>query len=86
MRNVQVAEVTLEDVVSMCELAAQGDLEPRLRNNQPDPQMRRLVVSINHLLDMVDSYVRESEAVLHQLQLRQQDQTPPKYVQLYLIV
>jgi hypothetical protein len=64
MRNVQVAEVTLEDVVSMCEIAAQGDLEPRLRNDQPDPQMRRLVVSINHLLDMVDSYVRESEAAL----------------------
>lgn len=64
MRNVQVAAVTLEDVVSMCEIAAQGDLEPRLLNDQPDPQMRRLVVSINHLLDMVDSYVRESEAAL----------------------
>ena len=64
MRNMRVAEVTLEDVVRMCECAAQGDLEPRLRNDQPDPQMRRLVVSINHLLDMVDSYVRESEAAL----------------------
>jgi methyl-accepting chemotaxis protein len=57
-------EVTLEDVVRLCEAAAKGDLEPRLPNSQPDPQMRRLVVSINHLLDMVDSYVRESEAAL----------------------
>ena len=64
MRNADVAAVTLEDVVAMCELAARGDLEPRLRNDQADPQMRRLVVSINHLLDMVDSYVRESEAAL----------------------
>ena len=40
-------EVTLEDVVRLCEAAAKGDLEPRLPNSQPDPQMRRLVVSIN---------------------------------------
>ncbi len=57
-------EVCLGDVVQLCEAAAKGDLEPRLPNSQPDPQMRRLVVSINHLLDMVDSYVRESEAAL----------------------
>ncbi len=64
MRSEVARPVELEDVVRLCEAAARGDLEPRLRNNQPDPRMKRLVVSINHLLDMVDSYVRESEASL----------------------
>ena len=64
MRNAEVRPVELEDVVRMCEVAAQGDLEPRLRTDQADPQMRRLVIALNHLLDMVDSYVRESEAAL----------------------
>lgn len=64
MRSLQPAVAELEDVVQLCEMAARGDLEPRLRNDQPDPQMKRLVIAINHLLDMVDSYVRESEAAL----------------------
>jgi methyl-accepting chemotaxis protein len=64
MRNTEIRPAELEDVVRMCEVAAQGDLEPRLRTDQPDPQMRRLVIALNHLLDMVDSYVRESEAAL----------------------
>lgn len=64
MRRTEVAPATLEDVVRMCEIAACGDLEPRLRAEQPDPQMRRLAVALNHLLDMLDSYVRESEASL----------------------
>jgi methyl-accepting chemotaxis protein len=64
MRNSEVAPVQLEDIVRMCETAANGDLEPRLRTEQADPQMRRLVIALNHLLDMLDSYVRESEESL----------------------
>lgn len=44
--------------------AAQGDLEPRLVKIKDGGEVKELCYSINHLLDMLDSYVRESAAAM----------------------
>ncbi len=48
----------------VCELAATGDLEPRILLGPADGEVGRLIRGINHLLDMTDAYVRESRASL----------------------
>jgi methyl-accepting chemotaxis protein len=48
----------------VCERAAQGDLEPRLLNIPSDCDLGRMLLSINHLLDIADAFVRESGATV----------------------
>jgi methyl-accepting chemotaxis protein len=54
----------LTQVSSICDRAARGDLEARVSPLPEDELWRGMCLSINGLLDMVDSYVRESQAVL----------------------
>jgi len=51
-------------VIDVCDSAAAGDLEPRLIRIPPDGDVERLAVSVNHLLDMTDAFVREAGASL----------------------
>jgi methyl-accepting chemotaxis protein len=51
-------------ISSVCDRAANGDLEARISPAPEDDEWKPLCRSINGLLDMVDSYVRESQAVL----------------------
>ncbi len=57
----------MKRISSVCERAANGDLEARITRDSddvPPESWRNLCGSINGLLDMVDCYVRESQAVL----------------------
>jgi methyl-accepting chemotaxis protein len=54
----------LAQITTVCERSAEGDLEARIVPAPEDPAWNRMCRAINQLLDMVDSYVRESEAVL----------------------
>ena len=51
-------------MIDVCDSAAAGDLEPRLIRIPPDGDVQRLAVSVNHLLDMTDAFVREAGASL----------------------
>ncbi len=48
----------------VCARAAKGDLESRISPLPEDGAWSSMCTSINALLDMVDSYVRESQSVL----------------------
>jgi methyl-accepting chemotaxis protein len=48
----------------VCERAAAGDLEHRVLHIPAEGDMARLLLSLNHLLDMTDAFVRESRASL----------------------
>lgn len=54
----------MEQITTVCEQAARGDLEARISPLPESGEWRLMCKSINGLLDMVDSYVRESQAVL----------------------
>lgn len=56
----------LRAAAEVCERAARGELEPRVLHIELDPgsDLARLLFGLNHLLDMVDAYVRESQAAL----------------------
>ena len=56
----------LRSAAEVCEHAARGELEPRVLrvDLEPDSDLARLLHGLNHLLDMVDAYVRESQAAL----------------------
>jgi len=56
----------LRSAAQVCECAARGELEPRVLGIDLDPEsdLARLLFGLNHLLDMVDAYVRESQAAL----------------------
>jgi hypothetical protein len=58
------SENLLTQIANVCERAAEGDLEARIVPLPDESEFRRMCAAINHLLDMVDSYVRESQAVL----------------------
>jgi methyl-accepting chemotaxis protein len=51
-------------ISAVCSRAAGGDLEARVSPLPEDNAWNGLAAAINALLDMVDSYVRESQAVL----------------------
>ena len=53
----------LASVTAICRAAAQGDLEPRVLGVEPGP-VGVVADSVNHLLDLMDAYVRESTASL----------------------
>jgi methyl-accepting chemotaxis protein len=59
---------TLARIAQVCEQASRGDLEARIcplpGEGALGPDFVKMCQAINHLLDMVDSYVRESQAVL----------------------
>ncbi|MGE0758956.1 MAG: methyl-accepting chemotaxis protein [Pirellulaceae bacterium] len=67
---VQPSDATAElmswvrQAASVCRAAAQGDLEPRILNIEATGEMADLLHGINHLLDMIDAFVRESVAAL----------------------
>ncbi len=54
----------LERIATVCEQAADGDLEPRLLNCPEEGPLARAYRSINHLLDMTDGFLREAGASL----------------------
>jgi len=49
---------------AVCRRAANGDLEARISGFSDDPQWQPLASAINDMLDMADSYVRESAAAM----------------------
>ena len=54
----------MQSVADICGRAAQGDLEPRLLHCPENPDLARVVLAINHLLDMSDGFLREVGAAL----------------------
>ncbi len=54
----------LASVADICERAATGDLEARITGLAGSGDFSRLCSAINHMLDVADSYVRESSAVM----------------------
>jgi methyl-accepting chemotaxis protein len=48
----------------VCERAAVGDLEQRLLHLPAESDLRRMLLSINHLLDVTDAFVREAGAAV----------------------
>ena len=55
---------SLRQVATICERAAQGDLEARITGIDPRSEFGALCSSINHMLDMADSFVREAAATM----------------------
>lgn len=51
-------------IIEVCERAARGDLEARITGMADDPEWRPLAAAINHMLDLADSFVRESAAAM----------------------
>src|SRR5690349_23081976 len=65
MNEAPAPAVDLDQVADICERAAHGDLEARINGLAADPTaLGRLARAINHLLDIADSYVRESAAAM----------------------
>ena len=58
--------LSLDAIAEICERAAAGDLEARISGIPGDPTVGRLCRAINHLLDVADSYLRESAAAMAQ--------------------
>jgi methyl-accepting chemotaxis protein len=54
----------LPELAEICERAAGGDLEARIVPLPEDETLARLCRAINHLLDVSDSYVRETTAAM----------------------
>ncbi|MEM7809906.1 MAG: methyl-accepting chemotaxis protein [Planctomycetota bacterium] len=54
----------LAAVIDVCRRAADGDLEARVLRIDTGGRHAELLDAVNHLLDMTDAFVRESEAVL----------------------
>ena len=54
----------VEAIAEVCEQAAQGNLEPRVLHCPQERDLARVVLSINHLLDMNDAFLRELAATL----------------------
>lgn len=57
-------ERSLVAIAEFCERVAEGDLEGRLPVLDGDPAVVRARASLNRLVDLVDAYVRESQASL----------------------
>ncbi|MEI6034470.1 MAG: methyl-accepting chemotaxis protein [Verrucomicrobiae bacterium] len=55
---------TVEKITEMCHQAAQGDLEARIIGLSEHPKFGGLARAINSMLDMADSFVRESSAAM----------------------
>jgi methyl-accepting chemotaxis protein len=55
---------SLELLAAFCDRIAEGDLEDRLPPLTGDPAVVRARASLNRLADLVDAYVRESQASL----------------------
>ena len=49
---------------NVCAQAADGNLEPRIMHCPESPELAHAVVSVNHLLDMTDAFLREVGAAL----------------------
>jgi len=64
MAEIGVDEAAFNAAVEACRRAANGDLEARITGVEPGTPMAELANAINALLDMTDSYVRESQAAL----------------------
>jgi len=54
----------MRQIAKVCEQAARGNLEPRLLRCHASEDIVRLVLAVNHLLDMTDAFVREAGAAL----------------------
>lgn len=54
----------IDQITEICERAANGDLEARICGLVEDPSFGRMVNSINHLLNIADSFVREASAAM----------------------
>lgn len=54
----------LDDIIAVCRRAAAGDLEARVVRLGDDPRLGPLALALNSVLDVVDSYVRESSAAM----------------------
>ena len=59
-----VDDATVQKITEMCHLAAQGDLEARIIGMSDHPKFGGLARAINAMLDMADSFVRESAAAM----------------------
>ncbi len=51
-------------IARVCQAAATGDLEPRVLGMRGSGALGEVALSVNHLLDLTDAYVRESTASL----------------------
>jgi len=51
-------------ITQVCDRAAQGDLEARITGMGGDPEWQPLASAINRMLDLADSFVRESAAAM----------------------
>ena len=51
-------------IAHICDRAAQGDLEARITGLAGDPDWQPLASAINRMLDIADSFVRESAAAM----------------------
>lgn len=51
-------------LIQICDRAAQGDLEARVTGLAGDPDWQPLAASINRMLDLADSFVREGAAAM----------------------
>jgi len=55
----------LQAITRACTAAASGELEPRVPRLGDDPDMAAARQSVNHLLDVLDAYVRDSSAAIY---------------------
>jgi methyl-accepting chemotaxis protein len=51
-------------IAQICEAASAGDLDARVPRLSEDPELESTRHELNHLLDVIDAYVRESTAAL----------------------
>lgn len=63
--TVAVPLAAIEEIIEQCERAAMGDLEARIKGLANEPTVGRLALAINALLDIADSFVRESAAAMN---------------------
>ena len=55
----------LQAITATCTAASAGDLEPRVPRLGDDPDLVAARVAVNHMLDVLDAYVRESSAAIY---------------------
>ena len=55
----------LRAITAACTAASAGDLEPRVPRLSEDPDLVAARAAVNHLLDVLDAYVRESSAAIN---------------------
>jgi len=65
----------LTELTRICELIAAGDLEQRVPFLGADPEMLGIRAGINHLIDVVDAFVREAQASLAAASRREFERT-----------